>query len=1022
MMAASTVPMLKPGEFEIWRMRIEQYIQMMDYALWDVIENGPILPKTQVMEGMMGILNEHQLKFNSIKDAKQLMEAIEERFGGNDAIKKTQKNLLKQQYKNFTASNSEMLDQTFNRLQKLVSQLELLGEKLSQEDVNQKLLRSLSPEWNTHVVVWMNKADLDIMSIDDLYNNLKVYEPEVKGFNTAQAVNTALRVSTSGTQVNTANIDNLSDVVICAFVASQPSSPQLVNEDLEQIHPDDLEEIDLRWQMAMLTMRARRFLKKIERKLTVNGNDNIGFDKSNVECYNFHKRGHFAKECRALKSQDTKHKKSTRRIMPVKTHASTGLVSSDGLGGYDWSDQAEEGPNYAPMAYTSTSLDSNVSTDSTCTKSFLETVKILKSQNEQLTKDIKKSELMVLGYKSGLDEFANKPVVENCDAKTSETKPNDDKGAIDSGCSRHMTRNMSYLTDYEKINGGYVAFGGNLKGGKITGNCTIRTDHLGKFDSKVDEGFFVGYSLSSKAFRVLNSRKMIVEKNLHIRFSENAPNVVGSGPDWLFDIDALTRTINYEPIAAGTQSNSFVRIKSSQDNEFQPSSDSEKKVDEDPSKGSECRDQEHDDNVNDTNNVNAASINRVNVVSENISNELPFDPNMHALKDISTFNFLSDHKDDDEEADMNNMDTTIQVSTTASSLEAEQNSGNINKTQSSATSNESSSQQIDTGGSPSCQDTMEDTIAQTRSERVSKLSNDLLFAREKTKTTQALEINSLKRRVKKPEKKQRSRTHKLKRLYKVGLSARVESSNDNEDLGKDASKHGRKIHDINADEDITLVNDQDDEQMFDVNDLQGEEVFVQEDVADKEVNTAGEVNTASVATTNSAATIMTIDEVTLAQALMEIKSTKPKAKGIVLQEPSELKQKQQQQQFLQRNHKTKPNSLKNKSFANIQELFDKAMKRVNTFVDYRTELVEESFKKAKAEVMEGSSKRAGTELEQESSKRVGTKLDQESSKKQKIDDDKEKAELKQLVKIIPDEEGVAIDAIHLAVKPPSIVD
>nr|GFB37347.1 hypothetical protein [Tanacetum cinerariifolium] len=106
---------------------------------------------------------------------------------------------------------------------------------------------------------------------------------------------------------------------------------------------------------------------------------------------------------------------------------------------------------------------------------------------------------------------------------------------------------------------------------------------------------------------------------------------------------------------------------------------------------------------------------------------------------------------------------------------------------------------------------------------------------EKKKTNQALEIDSLKRRVKKLKKNQRSRTHKLKILYKVGLSARVESSDDNEDFGEDASKQGRKIHDIDADEDITPVNDQDDEQMFDVNDLQGEEVFVQEDVADKEV-------------------------------------------------------------------------------------------------------------------------------------------------------------------------------------------
>ncbi|GJT27501.1 retrovirus-related pol polyprotein from transposon TNT 1-94 [Tanacetum coccineum] len=130
---------------------------------------------------MMGIPNEHQLKFNSIKDAKLLLEAIEKRSSRNKATKKTQRNLLKQQYENFTAPSSEMLDQTFDRLQKLVSQLELLGEKFSQEDVKQKLLRSLSPEWNTHAVVWRNKADLDTTSMDDLYNKLKVYEPEVKG-------------------------------------------------------------------------------------------------------------------------------------------------------------------------------------------------------------------------------------------------------------------------------------------------------------------------------------------------------------------------------------------------------------------------------------------------------------------------------------------------------------------------------------------------------------------------------------------------------------------------------------------------------------------------------------------------------------------------------------------------------------------------------------------------------------------------------------------------------------------------
>nr|GEW30843.1 hypothetical protein [Tanacetum cinerariifolium] len=127
-----------------------------------------------------GIPNEHQLKFNSIKDAKQLLEAIEKRFGRDAATKKNQRNLLKQQYENFTASISGLLDQTFDRIQKLMIQLELLGEKISQENVSQKVLRSLSPQWNIHVVVWGNKADLDTMSMDDLYKNLKVYETEVK--------------------------------------------------------------------------------------------------------------------------------------------------------------------------------------------------------------------------------------------------------------------------------------------------------------------------------------------------------------------------------------------------------------------------------------------------------------------------------------------------------------------------------------------------------------------------------------------------------------------------------------------------------------------------------------------------------------------------------------------------------------------------------------------------------------------------------------------------------------------------
>ncbi|GJY94770.1 ribonuclease H-like domain-containing protein [Tanacetum coccineum] len=275
---------------------------------------------------LMGIPNEHQLKFNSIKDAKSLLQAVEK--------------------------SSEVLDQTFDRLQKLISQLEIHGESISQEDVNQKFLRSLSPEWNTHTIVWRNKPEIDTLSLDDLYNNLKIYEPEVKGTSSSStntqnvafvssnntnstngAVNTAHGATTASTQatvVNSTTIDNLSDAVICAFFASQPNSPQLDNEDLQQINPDDLEEMDLRWQMAMLTMRARRFLKNTGRKLTMNGTKTIGFDKSKVECYNCHKRGHFARECRAPRNQENRNKENTRRVVPVETTTSNALISCDG--------------------------------------------------------------------------------------------------------------------------------------------------------------------------------------------------------------------------------------------------------------------------------------------------------------------------------------------------------------------------------------------------------------------------------------------------------------------------------------------------------------------------------------------------------------------------------------------------------------------------------------------------------------------------------------------------------------------
>ncbi|GKE40020.1 hypothetical protein Tco_1463425 [Tanacetum coccineum] len=142
------------------------------------------------------------------------MQAIENIFRGNAATKKTQKNLLKQQYENFVASNTEVIEQTYERLKKLISQLEIHGEVISQEDINQKILRSMSQEWTMHTIVWRNKLEIEILSLDDLFNNLKAYKLK-------------------GAADSSTTIENLSDAVIYSFFAIQPSIPQLDNEDLQ---------------------------------------------------------------------------------------------------------------------------------------------------------------------------------------------------------------------------------------------------------------------------------------------------------------------------------------------------------------------------------------------------------------------------------------------------------------------------------------------------------------------------------------------------------------------------------------------------------------------------------------------------------------------------------------------------------------------------------------------------------------------------------------------------------------------
>nr|GEY46557.1 hypothetical protein [Tanacetum cinerariifolium] len=317
------LPILNPNEFNLWKIRIEQYFFMTDYSLWEVTLNGDSPPPTKKVDDvvqivapttadqrlakknklkargtlLMGLSDKHQLKFNIHKDAKSLIEAIEKRFRefrfriDSMFFKKVfvilVSNLSKvvaaiklpilnpnkfdlwkmrikqyflmtdyslwEQYENFSGTSSESLDQIHDRLQKIISQLEILGETISQEDINLKFLRSLPSNWKTHTLIWRNKADLEEQSLDDLFNNLKIYEDEVK-VTAAPSISAASFKAIVSTLLNA---DSLSDAVIYSFFASQSNSHQLDSKDLNQIDPGDLEEIDLKWQMAMLTMRSR---------------------------------------------------------------------------------------------------------------------------------------------------------------------------------------------------------------------------------------------------------------------------------------------------------------------------------------------------------------------------------------------------------------------------------------------------------------------------------------------------------------------------------------------------------------------------------------------------------------------------------------------------------------------------------------------------------------------------------------------------------------------------------------------
>ncbi|GJU24395.1 ribonuclease H-like domain-containing protein [Tanacetum coccineum] len=335
------LPLLKQGDYDTWRVQ--------NYALWEIIEEGnsfkPVARTTTNANGtststipgavtakekiqkkndlnarsilMMPLPSEHLLTLNQYKDAKTLFEAIEARFYGNEATKKTQKTLLKQMYENFNASSSESLDSIFTRLQKI-----------------------------------RNKSDLGSISFDDLYNNFKIVEQEVKRSVTSSSNSNSQNVAfvstpSSTNDVNTSNVlvkfassslsiasstDNtarLSDATIYAFLDNQPNGSQ----------------------------RTRK-------KIIINGSDTAGYDKKKVECFNCHKMGHFVRECRNLRSQEnrSRNQDSSRRTMNVEESSSKAMLAIDEAG-VDWSYMTEEEvpTNFALIAFSDSELNKSKS-------------------------------------------------------------------------------------------------------------------------------------------------------------------------------------------------------------------------------------------------------------------------------------------------------------------------------------------------------------------------------------------------------------------------------------------------------------------------------------------------------------------------------------------------------------------------------------------------------------------------------------------------------------------------------------
>nr|GEX48580.1 ribonuclease H-like domain-containing protein [Tanacetum cinerariifolium] len=509
--SAAKLPILNPNEFDLWNMRIEQYVLMTDYSLWEVILNGDSPVTTRVVKGvlqpvapttaeqklarknelkahgtlLMALPDKHQLKFTSHKDAKTLMEAIEKRFRGNTKTKKVQKTLLKQQYENFTGSSSESLDQIHDRLQKLVSQLEIHEVSLFQEDVNLKFLRSLPFKWKTHTLIWRNKTDLEEQSLDDLFN-----------ISAAASVFAKMLVS------SLPDVDSLRSYDWGYQAEEEPKNYALMDFSSLSSSSDT--------ESSKQVKSPRHSIQPVETSIPAATpkpaspkSASSGKRRNRKACFMCKSVDHLIKDC-------DYHAKKMAQPTP-RNYAHRGNHKQ-----YASLTHTNPQKHMVPTAVLTQSKPVSI----IVVRPVSAVVPKIKVTRPRLAHPIvtkSKSPIRRHISRSPSPKTSNSPprvtvvqalmvsVAQGMQGKWGNPQHAlKDKGVIDSDCSRHMTGNMSYISDFKELNGGYVAFGGNPKGGKISGKEKIKT---GKLD--FDDVYFV----KELKFNLFSVSQMCDKKN-----------------------------------------------------------------------------------------------------------------------------------------------------------------------------------------------------------------------------------------------------------------------------------------------------------------------------------------------------------------------------------------------------------------------------------------------------------------------------------------------------------------------------